>query len=79
MTNGNNGMTTIEVEVLLAFCIPDIGPLGFYWGDVINRVYVDWFHQLILFKSDSINIPNRLKIRFKNNNSPSFTGELRIL
>src|SRR6185437_14186384 len=40
MTDRNDGMAAIEIEVLLAVLVPDVRTFGFDYGDFIYRVNI---------------------------------------
>jgi hypothetical protein len=40
MANGDDGVTTIHVNVFLAFIVPDLASFAFDYIDIEKRIYV---------------------------------------
>ena len=46
MTDRNNGVTAVKVEILLSLIIPNIGAFGFDDGNIIDGIDVEQIHNL---------------------------------
>ena len=49
MTDADNGMTTIEVEIFLPLIVPYLAALSFYNINIEKRIYVVKFHVKSMF------------------------------
>jgi hypothetical protein len=49
MTNGDNGMSAIEVEILVALVVPHLAALALDDIDIEERIYIVQIHCKLLY------------------------------
>ena len=49
MTDADNGMTAIKVEIFLTLVVPYLAALTFYYINIEKRIYVVKFHVKSMF------------------------------
>ena len=43
VTDGNNGMTAVHIQVLISLAVPNIRTFGPYEIDIVHRIYIEHF------------------------------------